>query len=430
MIKLNRKTILNILFCMLLGNWQVIVFAQRTTAVTLNIDSCYAMARQNYPLITQYALIEKSREYTISNLSKGYLPQIALSGQVSYQTEVTGFPVSLPNVEVSTLSKDQYKVFLDINQPVTDIFTVRNNLKSADLNAEIERQRVEVELYQLRERVNQLFFGIVLINAQTKQTELMKKDIQSGIDKATVSVANGTSLKSSVDILNAELLVVEQKLIDLQAIRRGYANMLSKFIGLEIIEQTVFEEPAMVSITSSVNRPELSLLETQKEALLMQKKLLMNENIPRISLFAQGGYGRPGLNFLSNDFSPYAIGGIRVSWNISNLYSYGKRLKEMDVRKNTLNVQKDLFLLNTDLALTLQDSEIAKLETLIASDHKIIELRERVKNSTKNMLENGTATTNDYILHLNAEDKARQNLVLHQIQRLMALYNHKTTSGN
>ncbi|MDO4726014.1 MAG: TolC family protein [Porphyromonadaceae bacterium] len=396
----------------------------------LTIEECYTMGQRNYPLINQYVLIEKSREYSISNVAKGYLPQLGVSGQITYQSEVTEFPISLPNVTIPSLSKDQYKISAEILQPITGLITVKNNIELVKANTAMEKQKIDVELYKLKERINRLFFGIILIDAQIKQTELLKTDIQNGIEKTNSAIINGITLKSSADILKVELLNTNQKIIELKAMRKGYADMLSLLINYEISETTQFERPKVLAISSTINRPELNLFETQKNALNIQERLLNNRNIPHVNLFLQGGYGKPGLNFLSNDFSFYYIGGIRLSWNISGLYTYRKQKKDLILKKESIDVQQDLFLFNTNLALTQKNAEIIKLKRLIESDYEIIKLRESVKNRTKNQLENGTATASDYILQINAEDRARNSLLLHEIQLLMTQYNYKITSGN
>ncbi|KGN80486.1 transporter [Porphyromonadaceae bacterium COT-184 OH4590] len=396
----------------------------------LTIEECYTMGQRNYPLINQYVLIEKSREYSISNVAKGYLPQLGVSGQITYQSEVTEFPISLPNVTIPSLSKDQYKISAEILQPITGLITVKNNIELVKTNTAMEKQKIDVELYKLKERINRLFFGIILIDAQIKQTELLKTDIQKGIEKTNSAIINGITLKSSADILKVELLNTNQKIIELKAMRKGYADMLSLLINYKISETTQFERPKVLALSSTINRPELNLFETQKNALNIQERLLNNRNIPHVNLFLQGGYGKPGLNFLSNDFSFYYIGGIRLSWNISGLYTYRKQKKDLILKKESIDVQQDLFLFNTNLALTQKNAEIIKLKRLIESDYEIIKLRESVKNRTKNQLENGTATASDYILQINAEDRARNSLLLHEIQLLMTQYNYKITSGN
>jgi len=224
---------------------------------SLSIDTCLAMAKRNFPLIKQYGLIEKSKEYSIDNANKGYLPQFNIVGQATYQSAVTQIPISLPNMVIPTISKDQYRLYGEVSQPITDLFVVKDNKNLIESNMQVETQKVEVEIYKLRERINQLFFGILLIDEQLKQTDLLKKDIQSGIDKTNVAIQNGTATKSSVNILKAELLKANQRTIELKATRKGYAEMLSHFIGTAIDENTTLLKPAPQLVSNTINRPEL-----------------------------------------------------------------------------------------------------------------------------------------------------------------------------
>lgn len=397
---------------------------------SLSIDTCLAMAKRNFPLIKQYGLIEKSKEYSIDNANKGYLPQFNIAGQATYQSAVTQIPISLPNMDIPTISKDQYRLYSEVSQPITDLFVVKDNKKLIETNAEVETQKVEVEIYKLRERINQLFFGILLIDEQLKQTDLLKKDIQSGIDKTNVAIQNGTATKSSANILKAELLKANQRIIELKATRKGYAEMLSHFIGTAIDENTTLLKPTPQIVSNTINRPELKLYNLQKKTFDLQSKLITAKNLPRFSLFFQGGLGRPALNMLSNDVQGYYIGGLRLNWNLTGFYTYNKEKKILTVNQSFIDIQRETFLFNTNLNLRQQNSEITKVQELIETDSDIISLRESVKHTTKTQLENGTATTNDYLISVNAEDQARQNLILHEIQLLMAQYNYQTTSGN
>jgi outer membrane protein TolC len=172
------------------------------------------------------------------------------------------------------------------------------------------------------------------------------------------------------------------------------------------------------------------LYDLQKKTFDVQSKLITARNLPRFSLFFQGGLGRPALNMLSNDLKGYYIGGLRLNWNLTGLYTYNKEKKILALNQNGLDIQRDVFLFNTNLNLQQQNSEVTKVQELIETDNSIITLRESIKNTTKNQLENGTVTTNDYLTAVNAQDQAQQNLLLHQIQLLMAQYNYQTTSGN
>jgi outer membrane protein TolC len=307
---------------------------------------------------------------------------------------------------------------------------VKDNKNLIESNMQVETQKVEVEIYKLRERINQLFFGILLIDEQLKQTDLLKKDIQSGIDKTNVAIQNGTATKSSVNILKAELLKANQRTIELKATRKGYAEMLSHFIGTAIDENTTLLKPAPQLVSNTINRPELKFYDLQKKTFDLQNKLITAKNLPRFSLFFQGGLGRPALNMLSNDVQGYYIGGLRLNWNLTGFYTYNKEKKILAVNQDFIDIQRETFLFNTNLNLRQQNSEITKVQELIETDSDIISLRESVKNTTKIQLENGTATTNDYLISVNAEDQARQNLILHEIQLLMAQYNYQTMSGN
>lgn len=395
---------------------------------SLNIDSCYALAKRNYPLVKQYALLEQSKEYSVDNVNKKYLPQLNVAGQASYQSEVTAIPVTLPNV--TPLSKDQYKLYGEVNQPLTDMLVFKDQKELIETNSEIEEQNLEVELYKLKERIKQLYFGILLIDVQLQQTELLKTDIQTGIDKTKAAIDNGIALRSSADLLNAELLKANQRSIELKTKRTGFTDMLSLFINQPISENTRFETPGHQALSNTINRPELKIFELQKQTIDVQSKLITAKTLPRFNLFFQGGLGRPALNMLSNDVKGYYIGGLRLNWNVSGFYSYNKEKQILTLKQNALDIQRETFLFNTSLLLKQQNSELTKLQELIGSDNEIILLRERIKNTAKSQLENGTATTNDYLTYVNAEDQAKQNKLLHQIQLLMAQYSYQTTSGN
>ncbi|MDH1881027.1 TolC family protein [Empedobacter sp. GD03797] len=414
-----------IVLLLMCSHWAM---AQQNNSLTL--DNCLEMAKQNYPLIKQYTLIEKTKEYSIANAQKGVLPQFNIAGQATYQSAVTQVPISLPNVDIPTVSKDQYRLYGEVSQSITDLFTVKDQKEYINANSEIETQKTEVELYKLRERINNLYFGILLIDAQIQQTELLKKDIKSGIEKTNVAIANGVALKSTADNLKAELLKADQRTIELKATRKGYADMLALFIGKSIDENTVLEKPHRQMLTNTINRPELKLFDLQKKSFDVQEKLITAKNLPRLSAFFQGGFGRPGLNMLDNDFQGYYIGGLRLSWNITGFYTYKNEKKMLANNQSLIDIQRETFLFNTNLTLKQQNADITKMQDLIETDKSIVILRESVKNTTQNQLTYGTATTNDYLIAVNAEDQAKQSLILHEIQLLMTEYNAQTTAGN
>jgi len=361
----------------------------------LTLEQCHQLAETNYPLTRQYALIEKANEYSVANASKGYLPQVHVGGQAGYQSDVPQIPIRLPNIEIPVPGRDQYRLYGEIAQPITDLFTTKHQKELVRANAEAERQTLKAELYKLKERVNQLYFGVLLVDAQLAQTEILKRDIRSGIAKTEVAIANGVALKSGADVLRVELLKADQRTIELKAARKGHADMLSLFVNRHIDERTHLEKPPAIPLSTEINRPELKLFEARKKTIEVRKQLVDDNALPRFSVFAQAGYGRPGLNMLRNDFATYYIVGARLNWGISRFYTKKQDKLLLSIDQNALDVQKETFLFNTDLALRQQNSEIAKLEELLKTDRDIVLLRENVKLTAQNQLENGTITAND-----------------------------------
>lgn len=398
---------------------------------SLKIEDCYILARQNYPLVEQHMLLEKSNNYTIENIAKGALPQLSISGQAGYQSDVTTLPIQLPGINVPAMSKDQYRLTGEVSQPITDLITVRQQKELQKSSQQIQEQNLEIELYKIKDRVNQLFFGIMLIDEQLVQNNLTRKDIQAGINKVSASLKNGTDFRSSLDKLKAEMLKVGQRDIELRSSRQAYITMLGLFIDQTLDESTSFEKPAEVTTTTNINRPELRSYDFQKKTFDLQSKLINTRSLPKFSVFVQGGLGKPSpVNMLSNELSGYYIGGLRLNWSLSNFYTLKKEKKLNDISKNMLDVQRETFLFNTRQLLSQQNEEINKLRKLINTDREIVDLRTSVKTASNAQLENGVITVNDYLREIYAEEQARQSVSFHQIQLLMAQYNYKTTAGN
>ncbi|MEO8764317.1 MAG: TolC family protein [Ginsengibacter sp.] len=396
----------------------------------LTIEDCYKLAQKNYPLVKQKELIAKTREYSLENASKDYLPQISFNGQATYQSDVTEIPIKIPNTTIPGISKDQYKIYTEIDQIISDGGVLKTQKQSIEVSATVEDQKLEVELYGLKERINQLFFGILLANEQDTLTEILKKDIQNGLAKIKAAIANGTALKTSADVLQAELLKVNQHTIELEATRNAFFKMLSQFIDQPVDENSVLEKPAQISVSPNITRPELSLFEKEQKMIDTQTKLLKAKIQPKIGLFLQAGYGRPALNMLKNDFTGYYIGGIRASWPLSNFYTNKKDKALLENNRKSIGIQKETFLFNVSNILQRQKEDVFKLRELVRSDDEIIVLRNRIKTTATAQLEFGVINSSDYLREVNAEAEAKQNQSMHRIQLLMAQYDQQTTSGN
>ena len=407
----------------------LIIALQVAQGQSLTIEECYSMARGNYPLVKQRDLINQSKELSEQNLAKTWFPQIVIGGQATHQSDVTRVPLEVPGMQIPVPSQNQYRAYAEVSQSIFDGGMVRQQKRELESNAKAQESELEVELHRLEERINQLFFGTLLLDAQGKQMDLLRRDIQLGIQTTEAAIANGTALTSSLDLLRAELLRIDQRDIEVSSLRHAYVDMLGALIDRKLDDDITLEIPATPDVSSEIKRPELRLFQNQMETAALQSGLLRARTLPKLSFFLQGGYGRPALNMLSNDPEPYYIGGLRLNWSLSGLYTLRNDKEGIRLAQRSFAVQRETFLLNTNLVLKQQNADIDRYNKLIATDEEIVELRTTIKNTASVQLENGVITASDYLDEVNAEDQARQNKNIHEIQKLMAEYAVATTKG-
>ncbi len=395
---------------------------------SLTLQQCYQLAEQNYPLVKQRELITHSNQYTLESASKGWLPQVAIYGQATYQSDVTTLPLNMPGVE--QLSKDQYKVYAELNQVIYDGGAIKQQKKLQEAASSIDQQTLEIQLYQLKERISQLFFGILLLDEQEKQNALVQKDIRLALNKTQAAIDNGSALKSSAALMKAEVLKTSQRSTELAATRKAYAEMLSLFINQPVDETTLLSKPEPVLSTKEIRRPELQLYANQQNAVNAREKLLLSRNYPRLNFFVQGGYGRPAFDILDDSFKSFYIGGLRLTIPLSGFYTLRNDKALLAISRQSSEVQKETFLFNTGLSIRQQSAETEKFSKLLSTDDEIISLRTAIKNTAAVQLENGIISSSDFLRELNAEDAAKQNRILHEIQLLSSQYQQNITTGN
>ena len=415
-------------FLFILLQLPLLTMAQQLTS--LSLSKAYQLSEQNYPLIKQRELLKQTAAINIDNLRKGFLPLFSVSGQASYQSDVTQVNIPIPGIKITPPSKDQYKLVADVNQLVFDGGLIKEQKNIQQLNEAAEQQKVEVELYKLKERINQLFLGVLYLDEQLHQNTLIQQDLNIGIKKTEALVNNGVAFRSNLNVLKAELLKAEQRAIEIRASRKGYTEVLGLFINQTLTDTVVLEKPeTSMTVANDIQRPELKLYSTQEKLLAGQYKIIDARNKPKASLFAQGGYGRPGLNFLNNEFALFYTTGVRLNWSFGGWYTQKKEKQLIDINTKFIGIQKETFLLNTNTALRQQNAEINKLQQLLAKDNEIIALRISIKEAAVVQLENGVITASDYWREVNAEDQAIQAKISHNVQLLQAQINYQTISG-
>lgn len=408
------------------------VLAAMLAHAQLTLEECQHSAQTNYPLVRQYGLIEKAREYNLENAGKGYLPQFTLSGKATYQSDVTKLPVDVPGIDIKSMPKDQYQVMLEVLQNIWDGGDIRSKKQLTQATSEIDRGKQEVDMYAQNDRVNQLYFGILLLDEQLKQNQLLQEDLGRTHQLVSNYMANGIANQSDLDAVSVEILNTKQKRIELESSRQAYLSMLSIFIGKEIASGTTLEKPTDTFESTSLvnNRPELRWFDAQGGQLNVQESSLKTRFRPRFALFVQGAYGNPGLNMLKDDFSAYYVAGVRMSWNFGSLYTLRNDRRLIDNNRRKLETSRDVFLFNTNLQSTQQSSAIQSMRRQMVDDDEIIRLRVNIRKAAEAKVENGTLTVTDMLREITAENLARQTKALHEVQLLMNIWNLKYTLNN
>ena len=414
-----------ILCCIIPSNADI-----KAQVTSLTIEECYSLAREHYPLARQRDLISQSEAYSIENASKGNLPQVSIYGQATYQSDVPHLPIDIPGQDIPLIPKDQYKLYGEVTQVIYDGGSTGLEKQGHEAAARADQQKIEVELYKLKERINQLFFGVLLLDQQIQQVTFLQKDIDLGLAKIQASIDNGTALKSSSAVLKVELLKSKQRIVEFESTRQAYLEMLGLLINKTLDENTVLVNPPEASTASEINRPEILWYDYQRQSLSLQNDMLNVRNRPKINLFLQGGVGRPGLNIFDDQLAGYYMGGLRVYWPLTGFYDFKNEKAIVEINQEGIGLQKETFLFNTQLQVRQENNEILKLEELLSTDDEIVDLRSTIKLTALNQLENGVINTNDYLREVNAEDSARQSKILHEIQLRMAQYNLLTTLGH
>lgn len=396
---------------------------------SLSLDDCYKLATLNYPLAKQFQLLATQNQLELEAITTAKFPQLSWDMQATYQSEVTEVPI--PNTGINPPNKDQYRTTISVNQLIYNggATDASLNLKSAQFKA--KQKQVEVSLYQIKQKINQLYFSILLaqetdtlLKAKQNQLETKLKEVKSGI-------THGALLPASDKIIEAELLKLNQQFTEVKSSKSTLIKTLSELIGQPLDTSITFQNPLVeTKINSDLNRPELDLFQLKKEEIESSEFLLSKQNAPKLVGFASGGYGNPGLNMLDNSFQVFYIVGAKLNWNIFDWNSNKKQRESLAINKNIIDTETETFKLNTTIELIQQQKEIEKIETFIISDLEIIKLREDILKSASSQLKNGVITTSAYITELTNLYEDQTNLMKHKIELQLAKANYNLIKGN
>ena len=401
------------------------------------LEECHRLAKENYPEIKRYELIDKSEQYNIKNALMAWAPQINISAQATYQSASPTYPevfnafLAMNGIDMLGIDKLQYKAAIDVNQNIWDGGYTKANLDIAKADAKTERKQNEIALYNLQSRVNDIYFGVLLLEERKSQTENLIEVLESNLSRIKVYQKNDIAMQSDVDAIEVEVLTAKQNLEQVKSSLKSYRQMLESFIGQSLKDEKL-QRPAMIQIANQTsNRAELQLFDLQKEKLSSQRKVINSSLMPHFSLFGQVYYGYPGLDMfksmIENSPDLNAIAGIRMSWNLGGFYTRKNSLNKISIAERQIEIQKDVFLFNTSLQLSQNNSEIERLKQALEDDEKIIDLRRSIRIAAESKMENGLIDATELLQKINEESISLINRSQHEIELLQNIYKIKQT---
>jgi len=401
---------------------------------SLTLFVCYEKTEKNYPLVQQLELINLSEKYNLQNVSRAWIPQFQLFGKASLQSDTPNFSLSqLLNMNVDLgieVPKDQYQAYLQLNQVIWDGGQIHSAKKTILAASDVQRKQNEVDMYALRGRINDLFFGIILYDTQIEQIHVNLQELQRNLDKVVSYAELGFANESDIDAVKVELITAEQHIIQLTTMRGAFVAMLGAFMGEELAPDIALQKPKIVLVQEINNRVELQLFDASIMAQKIQNTQILSKNMPKIGLFLQGGFARPGLNMFKTEGTLYAIGGIQLNWGFGNLYTLKNEKRIIENSIQNIEIGRKLFLLNQNIQIKQQQAIAEQYRKILTSDDDIIRMRETIYKASEAKTENGMLSVTDLMRDLNMEHAAKAQKIVHEVQYLKALYDLKNLYNN
>lgn len=402
------------------------------------LEECQTAAEHNYPLIRQYDLVARTTDLTLSSIKRGWLPQLSVNAQVSYQSDVTSWPEQIQamyqqaGLDMKGLDRLQYRVGLDLNQPVYDGGVMHSRQRVTRAEGEVQAAQTEVTLYQVRQRVNELFFSLLLVQEQLRLNSERTILLQENEKTVTSLYNSGTASESEVQTIRAEVLDAHRQQTTLTSQQRALQRMLSLFCGMEVTKPVKPQE--WNSLSEELNRPELKLVEAQLRLANAQERALNSALTPRLSVFASGFYGYPGYNLfhdmMHRNSTLNGIVGARLTWSLSPFYTRHNDRAKIQVQREMAETNRELFLFNTRLERIRQDEQTEQYRQLMRDDEQIITLRTAIRQAAESKMQNGVISVNDLLKEINNENAARVQLSIHEIELLKNQYDQRLTTNN
>lgn len=394
-----------------------------------SLEECRQAAEHNYPIIRQYDLIARTTELTVRNIQKAWFPQISVTAQGSYQNKVTAWPENLQGmfaqmgIQLQGLSRDQYKVGIDVRQTLFDGGTIGSRREIARGEGAVQAAQTEVDLYKIGQRVHEMYFALLLLDEQLRLNADANALLRSNEAQLAAMLKSGTASAGDFENVKAERLSAEQQQTELLSQRQTLQRLLSLFCGIPVDS---IRRPPVPNLPSGENkRPELRLFDCRLQLTDAQEKALDAQLLPQLGFFAQGYYGNPGLNLFEDMMkrrgSWNGIAGLKLTWNLSALYTHRNEKSKLRVQRELIENARQQFLFNNQLDETQQSENVRRFRAIAQRDGEIT----AVRKAAESKLAHGIIDVNGLLREINKENAAKTQQAIHEIDMLKAMYDLK-----
>lgn len=409
------------------------IFAVHVASAQTTLDECIGLAYDNYPQIKEMSLIEMTRGIDLKTAAYAWLPHLNVSGKATWQSEVVEMPIEIPGMDIR-IPHDQYGLTAEFTQQIWDGGTSHSQRELAEAGAEVKKTQLETNLWTIRSRIQNIYLGIILIDKQMRLNDLLRENLERNSEEVESLINGGVALPTDLDQVSVNILSCLQQRASLEADRRSYVKLLGLMTGRDMtgVELAIPQEALDFQddgVRDFATRPEMSLYSAQLKQNDVQLRQLNTLISPKLNLSLQGGYGRPGMNMLSGDFSAYFVAGLKLQWNIGALYTRGLDKRKLKADAQKIDLTRETFLLKSSVEAEQKNNAIEKARDVLDRDSEIIALRQRIREAGENQYREGTIKMNDYLSMLDEEYKAKANESMHEVQLMMAVYDMKNTLG-
>lgn len=409
------------------------ILAGHVAGAQPTLDECIGLAYDNYPQIKEMSLIEMTRGIDLKTAAYAWLPHLNVSGKATWQSEVVEMPIEIPGMDIR-IPHDQYGLTAEFTQQIWDGGTSHSQRELAEAGAEVKKTQLETNLWAIRSRIQNIYLGIILIDKQMRINDLLRENLERNSEEVKSLINGGVALPTDLDQVSVNILSCLQQRASLEADRRSYVKLLGLMTGRDMtgVELAIPQEALDFQddgVRDFATRPEMSFYSAQLKQNEVQLRQLNTLISPKLNLSLQGGYGRPGMNMLSGDFSAYFVAGLKLQWNIGALYTRGMDKRKLKADAQKIDLTRETFLLNSSVEAEQKSNAIEKARDVLDRDSEIIALRQRIREAGENQYREGTIKMNDYLSMLDEEYKAKANESMHEVQLMMAVYDMKNILG-